>query len=136
MTCSFADYTYLHSSTPDSWEKITKLTEPSAKACRLRLKQKLTFFNISLIMLPNLLEATNEYWRKLDELEAAYQKGEVSIEEVDAKVKSLMAELGQERRAALSYVLNGFYRLWSDRRETIVGLAIIGIITYTWAVVS
>lgn len=136
MTCSFADYTYLHSSTPDSWENITTLTEPSAQACKLKLQQKLTLFNISLIMLPNLLEATNEYWCKLDELEAAYHRGEVSIEEVDAKVKSLMAELGQERRAALSYVFNGFYRLWSVQRETIVGLAIIGIITYTWAVIS
>lgn len=94
------------------------------------------FLNISLIMLPNLLEATNEYWGKLDELEAAYQRGEVSIEEVNAKVQSLMAELGRERRAALSYVLNGFFHLCNEQRETIVGIAIVGIITYAWAVVS
>lgn len=87
-------------------------------------------------MLPNLLEATNEYWRKLNELEAAYQKGSVSIEEVDARVKSLMTELGRERRAALSYVLNGFCRLWDGQRETIVGIAILGLITYAWGVVS
>lgn len=87
-------------------------------------------------MLPNLLEATNEYWHKLDELEAAYQRGEVSIEEVDAKVKSLMVELGRERRATLSYVLNGFRRLWNEQRETVVGVAIVGIITYAWVVVS
>jgi hypothetical protein len=87
-------------------------------------------------MVPNLLEATYEYWRKLDELEAAYQRGEVSIEEVDARVESLMAELGRERRAALSYILNAFCHLWNDQRETIVGIAILGVITYAWAVVS
>ena len=29
-------------------------------------------------MFPNLLEDTKEYWCKLNQLEAAYQKGEVS----------------------------------------------------------
>lgn len=87
-------------------------------------------------MTPNLLEATKDYWRKLDELEAAYQKGEVSLEEVDARVPELIAELGRERKAALSYVLNGWSRLWDDQRETIVGVAFLGIITYVWAVVS
>ncbi len=32
-------------------------------------------------MFPNLIEATKEYWRKLDELEAAYQQGEIPLEE-------------------------------------------------------
>ncbi len=87
-------------------------------------------------MLPDLLEATNEYWRKLNELEAAYQRGEVPIEEVDARVQSLMVELGRERRAALRYVLNGWKSLWNEQREIIVGMAILGIITYSWAVIS
>lgn len=87
-------------------------------------------------MMPNLLEATKDYWRKLDELEAAYQKGEVSLEEVDARVPELIAELGRERKAALSFVFNGWSRLWDHQRETIVGVAFLGIITYVWAVVS
>jgi hypothetical protein len=33
-------------------------------------------------MFPNLLEATKEYWRKLDRLEAAYPQGEIPLEEV------------------------------------------------------
>ncbi|MBD2743615.1 hypothetical protein [Coleofasciculus sp. FACHB-1120] len=79
-------------------------------------------------MMPNLLEATKEYSRKLDQLEAAYEKGEVSIEEVDTKVQLLMAELGRERRAALAYVFYGLRRLWDEQRETIVGVAILGVL--------
>lgn len=86
--------------------------------------------------MPNLLEATKDYWLKLDELEAAYQKGEVSLEEVDARVPELIAELGRERKAVLNYVFNGWSRLWEYQRETIVGVAFLGIITYVWAVVS
>ncbi len=48
----------------------------------------------------NLLEATQEYWRKLDALEVAYDQGEISLEEVDAQVNLLMAELGRKRREA------------------------------------
>lgn len=87
-------------------------------------------------MMPDLLEATKDYWRKLDELEAAYQRGEVPIEEVDARVRSLMAELGRERKAALAYFYNGFRRLWHEQRETTIGVAILGIIAYGWVVVS
>lgn len=87
-------------------------------------------------MFPNLLEDTKEYWCKLNELEAAYKKGEVSIEEVDTRVKLLMAELGKSRQAALNYVLNSFYHLLNEQRETIIGIAILGAISYTWAVVS
>ena len=46
-------------------------------------------------MFPNLFEATKTYWRKLDELEAAYQQGKVSTEVVNATVAELMAELAQ-----------------------------------------
>ena len=87
-------------------------------------------------MFPNLLEDTKEYWCKLNELEAAYQKGEVSIEEVDARVKLLTTELSKSRQAALNYVLNSFYHLMNEQRETIVGIAVLGVISYAWAVVS
>ena len=87
-------------------------------------------------MFPNLLEDTKEYWCKLNELEAAYQRGEVSIEEVDGQVKTLMTELGKSRQATLNYVLNSFYHLMNEQRETIIGIAILGVISYTWAVVS
>ena len=87
-------------------------------------------------MFPNLLEDTKEYWCKLNELEAAYQKGEVSIEEVDARVKLLTTELIKSRQAALNYVLNSFYHLMNEQRETIVGIAVLGVISYAWAVVS
>ena len=87
-------------------------------------------------MFPNLLEDTKEYWCKLNELEVAYQKGEVSIEEVDARVKLLTTELSKSRQAALNYVLNSFYHLMNEQRETIVGIAVLGVISYAWAVVS
>ena len=87
-------------------------------------------------MFPNLLEDTKEYWCKLNQLEAAYQKGEVSIEEVDARVKLLMTELGKSRQAALNYVLNSFYHLLNEQREAIIGIAVLGVISYAWAVVS
>jgi hypothetical protein len=87
-------------------------------------------------MFPNLLEATKDYWRKLDELEAAYKRGEVSLAEVDARVPELMAELGQERRAALDYLFGSWRRLWHEQRETIAGVAFLAILTYSWVVFS
>lgn len=87
-------------------------------------------------MIPNLLEATNEYWRKLNELEAAYQRGEVSLEEVDARVAVLMAELGQERRASVRFLLDNLSRVWQEQRELVVGLGLIGVLTYGWIVIS
>lgn len=86
--------------------------------------------------MPNLLEATNDYWRKLNELEAAYQQGEVSLEEVDASVKQLMAELGRERKATFQVLLQSFSQLWDQQRDVFVGVALIGILTYAWATVS
>lgn len=87
-------------------------------------------------MFPNLLEATKEYWRKLDELEAAYQQGEIPLEEVDARVAELMAELAIERRAALTY----FWHRWQHRlmaqRETLIGLAILAFVTYAWVLTN
>lgn len=87
-------------------------------------------------MFPNLLQATNDYWRKLDELEAAYKRGDVSIEEVDAKVAVLIADLKQERREALMFVFNGLNHLWHEQQEIVIGLGLIGMLTYTWIAVS
>ncbi len=86
-------------------------------------------------MIPNLVEATQEYWRKLDELEAAYQKGEISIEEVDRQVASLMKELGRKRQSFITYFLQSWQHCFSQRKETIVGLAMLGIICYCWLLV-
>lgn len=83
-------------------------------------------------MMPNLLEATNNYWRELNKLNAAYQRDEVSLEEVDARVAVLMAELGQERRAALAAFANGLRHLWQEQRESILGVGILGVLTYVW----
>ncbi|GAB4233583.1 MAG: hypothetical protein Kow00121_61550 [Elainellaceae cyanobacterium] len=87
-------------------------------------------------MVPNLLEATHEYWRKLDELEAAYKKGEVSLDEVDAQVATLMADLGQERRAAIRFLFDNINRFWNEQKEMVVGLGLLGALTYAWMVIS
>lgn len=84
-------------------------------------------------MFPNLLEATKVYWRKLDELEAAYQQGEIPLEEVDARVAELMLELAQERRSALNYFWNGLQHWLVAQKEMLAGLAVLGLITYAWA---
>lgn len=86
--------------------------------------------------MPNLLQATHEYWTQLDKLEAAYQRGEVSLEEVDAKVAALMADLRQERRDALLFVRHRVVHLWQGQKELVLGLGLIGMLTYTWLVVS
>jgi hypothetical protein len=83
-------------------------------------------------MLPNLQEATQEYWHKLNELETAYQQGKISRAEVDVEVAYLMAELGRKRRMAISYFLQN-YQLWlTQQKETLIGLAILAIISYFW----
>jgi hypothetical protein len=87
-------------------------------------------------MFPNLLEATKEYWHKLDRLEAAYQQGEIPLEEVDAKVAELMTELAQERRAAFSYCWHGWQYWLTTQRETLIGLAILVLVTYAWVLTS
>lgn len=87
-------------------------------------------------MFPNLLEATKEYWRQLDDLEMAYQQGKLSLEEVDVKVADLMAELAQERRAAFTF----FWRSWRHwltfQKETLINLAVLGLLAYFWALTS
>ena len=87
-------------------------------------------------MFPNLLQATKEYWRQLDKLEVAYQQGEIPLEEVDAKVADLMAELAQERRVALVYLWNGLQHWLTTQKETLISLAILALVTYAWALTS
>ena len=87
-------------------------------------------------MFSNLLQATKEYWRKLDELEVAYQQGEIPLEEVDARVAELIAELAQERRAAFTYFWHGWQHWLTTQRETIIGLAILALVTYAWVLTS
>ncbi len=83
-------------------------------------------------MFPNLFQATQEYWRKLDELEKSYQQGEIPLKEVDARVAELMAELAQERRAAFAYLWHSWQHLLTTQRETLMGLAIVILVIYVW----
>jgi DNA repair protein RadC len=80
----------------------------------------------------NLIAATRRYWKKLDDLEAAYKRGEVSLEEVDARVSELMQELGQERRETFHVLIESSKHLWNQQREVILGVAFLGIVTYAW----
>ena len=85
---------------------------------------------------PNLLEATNDYWRKLNELDAAYRGGEVTLEEVDARVKVLIAELGQSCRAAFRYFLDKIRHSWDEQQELLLGTALLGVFAYGWWVMG
>ncbi|MGJ3254402.1 MAG: hypothetical protein ACFE0J_25210 [Elainellaceae cyanobacterium] len=87
-------------------------------------------------MMPNLFQATQDYWQKLDALEAAYQRGDVSIKEVDDRVEELMKELGQERRAALRFFWDNLSRFWREQKEPIAATALVGMLTYAWIVIS
>ena len=76
-------------------------------------------------MFPNLIQATKEYWHKLDELEAAYQQGEISLEEVDSKVAELIAELAEERRATFTYFQHSWQHHLTTQRENLSPLSSI-----------
>jgi len=86
-------------------------------------------------MIPDLMEATRDYWRELDKLEAAYQRGDVSIAEVNAKVRKLMTDLSRSRRESFAYLFSGIRRVWNEQREAIVGVAGLGVLTYGWLLV-
>ena len=83
-------------------------------------------------MFPNLFQATQEYWRKLDELEKSYQQGKIPLKEVDARVAELMAELAQERRAAFAFLWHSCQHLVTTQSETLMGLAIVILLVYVW----
>ena len=86
-------------------------------------------------MIPNLLEATQEYWQKLDELETAYYKGEISIEEVDRQVEFLMKELGRKRRSSITYFVQSLRYWFNQQKELVLGLLIFGVLFYSWLIV-
>ena len=63
---------------------------------------------------------------------AAYDRGQISIEQVDAEVKKLMSELGFKRRQAFSYFWHSLrYRL-QNQAEFIMGLILMAIAIYAW----
>lgn len=87
-------------------------------------------------MIPDLLEATQEYMQKLNALEAAYQRDEVSLEEVDAQVKVLMTELGQSRRQAFRALAANLRHTLAAHREAVAGALCLGLLTYAWLINS
>jgi hypothetical protein len=83
-------------------------------------------------MFPDLFDATQTYWRKLDKIEADYRLGKLSSQEVDQQVKTLMNELGSQRRAALSSVWQAS-RFWiTNNQEWLIGLVSVVIAVYLW----
>ncbi|MBD2256922.1 hypothetical protein [Pseudanabaena sp. FACHB-2040] len=86
-------------------------------------------------MIPDLLEATQDYMQQLSALEAAYQRDEISIEEVDAKVEELMVDLGRTRREAFSALWASFSNVLQTQWETVAGFTGIGVLTYLWLVI-
>ena len=87
-------------------------------------------------MLPDLIGATRDYWRKLDAVEAAYRRHELTAAEVNTQVKSLMVELGQTRRQMLRdswAIAQTFAR---QQGEALAGVAALGVLAYVWLVVK
>lgn len=83
-------------------------------------------------MFTDLLSATQNYWRKLDEVEAAYRRDEMTIKEVDAEVHRLMVELGDHRRRALKDFWASFQYFVQQQREVLAGTAVLGVLAYVW----
>ena len=83
-------------------------------------------------MIPDLIDATTDYWKKLDELEAAYQQNEVSLSEVDARVQELMQEFGRSRRKALTAFWASFRYTLRQQGDAIAGVACIVALACVW----
>lgn len=83
-------------------------------------------------MIPDLIDATADYWKKLDELEAAYQRDEVSLPEVDARVKQFTDELGRSRQEALSAFWASLQHTVTQQRDTIAGVIGIAALSFVW----
>jgi len=80
----------------------------------------------------DLLQATRDYWKKLDEVEAAYKRSELSVPQVDARVHHLMAELGATRRQAFKDLWASAQVTISQQREAIATVPAIGLLAYLW----
>jgi len=87
-------------------------------------------------MFPNLFKATQEYWRKLDELESAYQQDQISLEEVDRRVSELMAELAQERRSTFNYIRCRSQNWLAEQKSNLIGTSIVVLAIYGWIVIN
>jgi hypothetical protein len=85
-------------------------------------------------MFTDLLSATQDYWQKLDEVEAAYNRDEMTLEEVDAEVKHLMTQLGNTRRQALRDFGASVRYFVQQQREILAGTAVIGLLAYLWLI--
>jgi hypothetical protein len=87
-------------------------------------------------MIPDLIGATRDYWRKLDQLEAAYRRNEFTPKEVNAQVKALMVELGQTRRQLLRDSWAIFQAFIARQGDALAGVTALGALAYVWLVVS
>jgi hypothetical protein len=85
-------------------------------------------------MFTDLTEATRDYWKKLDDVEAAYKRDEMTVQEVDAEVQQLMMELGNARRRALKDFWASLQYFVNQQREAIAGVAAIAGLAYVWLV--
>jgi hypothetical protein len=85
-------------------------------------------------MFTDLLSATQDYWQKLDEVEAAYKRDEMTIEEVDAEVKRLMTQLGNTRRRALRDFGASVRYFLQQQQEVLAGTAVIGLLACLWLI--
>jgi hypothetical protein len=85
-------------------------------------------------MFTDLLSATQDYWQKLDEVEAAYKRDEMTIEEVDAEVQHLMTELGHTRRQALKDFGASVRYFVQQQQEVLAGTAVIGLLACLWLI--
>lgn len=82
----------------------------------------------------DLVEDTKRYWHELDALEEAYERGEVSVEEVDSRVDQLMKDLGEKRRRTWQLFFSNLVNFIRDEKMTIFGLAVVVFLIYTWLV--
>ena len=87
-----------------------------------------------LDMFTDLTRATRQYWKKLDEVEAAYKRRELTLEEVDAEVQRLMTELGDARRRALREFWASLQYFIRQQRDAIAAVAALGLLAYLWLV--
>jgi hypothetical protein len=83
-------------------------------------------------MFTDLFSATQDYWRKLDEVEAAYKRDEMTLEEVNAEVQRLMIDLGNHRRRAIKDFWASLQYFIQQQREVLAGTAVIGVLAYIW----
>lgn len=85
-------------------------------------------------MFTDLSSATRKYRKKLDKVEAAYKRNELTIEEVDAEVQRLMTELGDARRRALREFWASLQYFVRQQRDEIATLTALGLLAYLWLV--